>query len=112
MCVRADGNAVLAGSIVSVGNHYLIGLKATDCQNGEILANADAEAENRDRVLKALSTAGNDLRQKIGRIAGIGRAFQQTTRPGDDFIAGSAEGFQRGASRVTRKRRARGPAIL
>src|SRR6202790_209929 len=66
VCMRADGRAVLSGSIVSVGNQYLIGLKAIDCQTGDVLANADAQAENRDRVLKALDKAGDDLRQKLG----------------------------------------------
>jgi serine/threonine protein kinase/Flp pilus assembly protein TadD len=66
VCVRTDSRAVLAGSIVSVGSQYLIGLKAVDCQSGEVLANADAQAENRDRVLKALGQAGDNLREKLG----------------------------------------------
>ncbi len=80
VCVRADGRAVLAGSIVSVGNQYLIGLKAIDCQTGDVLANADAQAENRDRVLKALGKAGDDLASEIGRVVDFRRAFQQASR--------------------------------
>jgi len=66
ICQRTNSRAMLTGSIVGVGNHYLIGLKAVDCHTGDTLNSAEAEAENRDRVLKALGDAGNQLREKLG----------------------------------------------
>ena len=91
VCVRSDGNAVLAGSIVSVGNRYLIGLKAVDCQTGDVLATANAEAENRDRVLKALSTAGNDLRQKLGESLD---SVEKFNKPLDQATTSSLEALK------------------
>jgi len=66
ICQRTDSKALIAGSIANVGNHYLIGLKALNCQTGDTLQSAEAEAENRDKVLKALEDAGNRLREKMG----------------------------------------------
>jgi eukaryotic-like serine/threonine-protein kinase len=91
VCVRADGRAVLAGSIVSVGNQYLIGLKAVDCQTGDVLANADAQAENRDRVLKALGKAGDDLRQKLGESLA---SVERFSKPVDQATTSSLEALK------------------
>jgi eukaryotic-like serine/threonine-protein kinase len=66
VCVRSNSKAYLTGSIASIGAHYLIGLKAVNCQNGDTLASTEAEANTRDEVLKALSQAGGQLREKLG----------------------------------------------
>ena len=76
VCLRSNGKALLEGSISSVGSHYMIGLKAVNCQTGDTLASAQAEASDRDHVLKQLGTAGDELRQKLGESLSseIGRA--------------------------------------
>jgi eukaryotic-like serine/threonine-protein kinase len=66
VCLRTGTQALLEGSIAAVGKHYLIGLKAIECQTGNSLASAEAEAENQDGVLKAVNTVGNELRGKLG----------------------------------------------
>jgi eukaryotic-like serine/threonine-protein kinase len=91
ICVRTDSRAVVAGSIVGVGNQYLIGLKAIDCQSGDVLANADAQAENRDHVLKALGQAGDDLRQKLGES---GASVKQFSKPVDQATTSSLEALK------------------
>jgi serine/threonine protein kinase/tetratricopeptide (TPR) repeat protein len=66
VCLRSDSKALLEGSIGSMGTHYIIGLKAVNCQTGDSLASAQAEAANRDNVLKRLGEAGDELREKLG----------------------------------------------
>ena len=66
VCQRTNSKALLAGSISAIGDHYEIGLRALDCENGNTLASSQAEAENRNQVLKALQLAGNELRGKLG----------------------------------------------
>ena len=66
VCQRTNSKAVLTGSIASVGSHYLIGLKAVNCQTGDSLGSAEAEADSRDGVLRVLGTVGNQLREKLG----------------------------------------------
>jgi eukaryotic-like serine/threonine-protein kinase len=91
VCVRTDSHAVIAGSIVNVGSQYLIGLKAIDCQSGDVLASADSQAENRDRVLKALDKAGDDLRQKLGESLA---SVQQFSKPLDQATTGSLQALK------------------
>ena len=66
ICLRTNSKAYLAGSISAVGSHYLLGIKAINCQSGDTLASAEAEAENRDAVLKSLGQVGSQIREKLG----------------------------------------------
>jgi eukaryotic-like serine/threonine-protein kinase len=91
VCVRSDSHAVIAGSIVNVGSQYLIGLKAIDCQSGDVLASAESQAENRNRVLKALDKAGDDLRQKLGESL---VSVQQFSKPLDQATTGSLQALK------------------
>src|SRR5277367_356356 len=106
VCVRTDSRAVLTGSIVGVGSQYLIGLKAIDCQTGDVIANADAQAENRDRVLRALGKAGDDLRQKLGESL---TSVKQFSKPLDRATTSSLEALK-AFSEGRRASRAKGPS--
>ena len=66
VCQRTASKALLTGSIASVGSHYLLGLKALNCGTGDLLGSAATEADSRDKVLKALSTAGDQMLTKLG----------------------------------------------
>jgi serine/threonine protein kinase/Flp pilus assembly protein TadD len=66
VCLRNNSKSLLEGSIAAIGDHYLITLEATNCQTGDRIAGAEAEAENRNQVVKALGEAGNQLRKKLG----------------------------------------------
>jgi tetratricopeptide (TPR) repeat protein/predicted Ser/Thr protein kinase len=83
ICQRTNSRALLTGSIVAVGSQYVIGLKAVDCHTGDTISSAQAQAENRDRVLKALGDAGNDLREKLGEslasVAKFSKPLDQAT---------------------------------
>jgi tetratricopeptide (TPR) repeat protein len=66
VCVRTGSEAVLRGTISSVGSQYLINLHAVACSTGDTLAEAQAETDSKDGVLKVLSQASSDLRSKLG----------------------------------------------
>ena len=66
ICQRAQSKAFLAGSIASLGSHYAIGLKAENCQTGDSLGSAEAEADSREKVLQALGQAATTLRATLG----------------------------------------------
>jgi len=66
LCQRTGGKAVLAGSIAKLSEHYVIGLTATNCYTGETLAREEAEAEDKDDLLKALGAVSSQLRQRLG----------------------------------------------
>jgi serine/threonine protein kinase/Tfp pilus assembly protein PilF len=66
VCQRANAQAVLAGSIARLGNQYLVGLEATNCNTGELLASQQVQADKKDAVLKSLGQAASGMREKLG----------------------------------------------
>lgn len=54
ICERAQGQILVAGSIASMGEEYLLTVQATDCKTGKGLAGAKAEAASKEKVLGAL----------------------------------------------------------
>jgi tetratricopeptide (TPR) repeat protein len=66
VCQRTDSKAMLTGSIAGLGSQYVIGLKAVNCNTGDVLAEAQEQAEGKEAVLKALDAAAVKLRSKLG----------------------------------------------
>jgi tetratricopeptide (TPR) repeat protein len=66
VCLRTGSKAMLAGSIAGLGSQYVIGLKAVNCDTGDVLAEAQEQAAGKEAVLKALDAAAVSLRGKLG----------------------------------------------
>jgi serine/threonine protein kinase len=66
VCRRGGSNAELLGSIASLGTHYVITLKAVNCQNLDLLDEEQGEADRRENVLTQLHETGKRLRSKLG----------------------------------------------
>ena len=66
MCQRQGLKAFIAGTIVKFERNYSITLEALNGQTGDQLALVQVEAEGKDQVLKALSRAATELREKLG----------------------------------------------
>jgi len=66
VCQRTSSKAMLTGSIAGLGSQYVIGLKAVNCNTGEVLAEAQEQAVGKEAVLKALDAAAVSLRSKLG----------------------------------------------
>jgi Tfp pilus assembly protein PilF/predicted Ser/Thr protein kinase len=66
VCQRSSCKAMITGSIAGLGNQYVIGLKAVNCQSGDLLAEAQEQAAGKEGVLKALDAASVSLRRKLG----------------------------------------------
>src|SRR5262249_48285382 len=85
LCQRVASKAVLTGSITSLGSHYAIGLSAFDCQTGKGLASEQAEADDREHVLKALGNAATRMRKRLGEsLASVQKydaPIEQATTP-------------------------------
>jgi eukaryotic-like serine/threonine-protein kinase len=91
ICLRTSSKALLAGSITSIGSHYALQLKATNCQTGETLAAAAAEAESREKVLASLSQATSSLRSKLGESLA---SVQRFDKPLEEATTSSLEALQ------------------
>ncbi len=66
ICQRTASKAMLAGSISNVGKEYVVGLKAVNCDTGDMLAETQTQAANKEGVLSALDTAAVRLRGELG----------------------------------------------
>jgi tetratricopeptide (TPR) repeat protein len=66
LCQRAGSKAYIAGSIATLGNQYVLGLKAVNCENGDILAQDQVAANGKEKVLAAMGKAAAELRGELG----------------------------------------------
>ena len=66
VCIRTGSKAMVLGSIANLGGHYVIGLNAIGCGNGDRLATEQEEAASKQDVLKTLGRAATAMRGKLG----------------------------------------------
>jgi DNA-binding winged helix-turn-helix (wHTH) protein/Flp pilus assembly protein TadD len=66
VCRREGSKASLFSSISTLGSHYVITLKAVNCQNSDLLDEEQGEADRREQVLTTLHELGEHLRRKLG----------------------------------------------
>src|SRR5215469_1865887 len=91
ICMRSNGKALLEGSIGKIGTHYMIGVKAVNCQTDDTIASAQAEAADRDSVLKQLGNVGDELREKLGESLISVKRFN---KPLDQVTTSSLDALQ------------------
>jgi eukaryotic-like serine/threonine-protein kinase len=66
VCQRAACKAYIAGSIASLGSQYVLGLQVVNCQSGDVLAQEQATAAGKEKVLDSLGQAASRLRGELG----------------------------------------------
>jgi serine/threonine protein kinase/tetratricopeptide (TPR) repeat protein len=85
VCERTGSKAMLTGSIAGLGSQYVIGLKAVNCNTGDVLAEAQEQAAGKEAVLKALDAAAVSLRGKLGESLSLVQEYatpvQEATTP-------------------------------
>src|SRR5271156_1794837 len=91
VCQRAAGAATIEGSISSLGSQYVVGLKAVNCRSGDVLANEQATASNKEQVLKALGEAAAKVRVKLGESLA---SVQKYDAPAENVTTPSLEALQ------------------
>jgi Flp pilus assembly protein TadD len=79
------------GSIARIENHYLVDLKAMECQSGDTLASAEDEATSREHVIGSVERVANELRRKLGESQESLRKFNQ---PLEQATTSSLEALQ------------------
>jgi eukaryotic-like serine/threonine-protein kinase len=75
VCLRANATTVVEGSLAALGNQYVLGLSAVNCHTGESLAQEQAAADGKEKVLSALSACASKLRSKLGESAASLKAY-------------------------------------
>jgi serine/threonine protein kinase/tetratricopeptide (TPR) repeat protein len=91
LCLRAGSKAYVAGSVGSLGSEYVLGLKAVNCQNGDTLAQEQATAATKEKVLDVLGEAASRLRGELGESLATVQKFDV---PLDEATTSSLEALK------------------
>ena len=91
VCLRSNSRALISGSIAPVGEHFMIAARAVECHSGDTLASAEAEAQDRNQVLRSVQEVGNTLRKNLGESLPSVAKFNQ---PLEEVTTSSLEALQ------------------
>ena len=91
ICRRVGSKAMVAGSIASLGNQFVVGLDAVNCNTGESLVAEQVRASGKEEVLKALDGAAASMRSKLGESL---RSVQKFAAPLEKVTTSSLEALQ------------------
>jgi eukaryotic-like serine/threonine-protein kinase len=103
ICQRTNSRAYVAGSINTLGSTYVVGLKAVDCRDGEIMAEEQATAPSKEKVLDTLGRAASNLRGEMGESLGSVKKFDVPLEQATTSSLEALEAYtqcQRSGSRV------------
>src|SRR6266513_4652958 len=85
VCQRTNSTAALEGSIALIGARYDLIVKAVNCASGDLLASAEAQANDKSHVLDALNTVASEMRRKLGEslstVQKYNTPLEQATTP-------------------------------
>src|SRR5437667_11244582 len=85
VCQRTSSAVALEGSIALIGSRYTLILKAVNCAKGDLVASAEAQANDKSHVLDALSKAASEMRTKLGEslstVQKYNTPLEQATTP-------------------------------
>jgi eukaryotic-like serine/threonine-protein kinase len=90
VCQRAGSKAYVAGSIGTLGDEYVLGLKAVNCQTGDTLTQEQITAASKEKVVESLGKVASNLRGKLGESLATVQKYDtplsQATTPSLDAL--------------------------
>jgi class 3 adenylate cyclase/tetratricopeptide (TPR) repeat protein len=100
LCQRAGGKAYLAGSISNLGSQYVLGLKAVNCQSGDMLAQEQVTAAAKEKVLDAVGVAAAKLRGELGESLATVQKFDVPLEQATTFSLEALKAYSLGRKAV------------
>ena len=98
VCERTGSKAMLTGSIAGLGSQYVIGLKAVNCNTGDVLAEVQEQAADKEAVLKALDAAAISMRSKLGEslssVEKYATPVEEATTPSLEALKAYSQGVK------------------
>ncbi|MBV8436699.1 MAG: protein kinase [Silvibacterium sp.] len=91
VCQRTASAATIEGSIASLGSQYVLGLKAVNCRNGDVLGEEQVTADGKEQVLNALGKAAAKLRARLGESLA---SVEKYDAPPENVTTSSLEALQ------------------
>lgn len=98
ICQRTSSAATLDGSIALIGSRYNLILRAVNCASGDLLASAQAQANDKSHVLDALGNVASEMRAKLGEslstVQKYNTPLEQATTPSLEALQAYSLGFK------------------
>jgi eukaryotic-like serine/threonine-protein kinase len=98
LCLRSGSRVYIAGAIGSLGSEYVLGLKAVTCETGDTLAEEQATAASKEKVLDALGGAASRLRTELGESLATVQKFDvplaHATTPSLEALQAYSQGLK------------------
>lgn len=91
ICQREGLKAILTGTIAGLGSQYVITLNAVNARTGDSLAEAQVQAESKEKVLAALGKGVSELRGKLGESLA---SIQKFDKPLEQATTSSLEALK------------------
>lgn len=91
VCERIGATVTLEGSISTLGNEYVLGLRASRCGTGELLDVEQATAKTKEQVLDALTQMATRFRRRAGESL---RTRQMHDKPLEEGTTASLEALK------------------
>ncbi len=91
ICQRTGSTAVLDGTIAQLGTQYLLVLKAVNCLNGDLLAEAEAQSPDKNHILDSLGKVALEIRGNLGESLA---SVQKYDAPPEDVTTTSLEALR------------------
>ena len=85
VCERTGSAAVVDGSIASLGSQYVLGLRARNCNTGNVLDEEQIQAAKREDILNTLSEIAGKFRARVGEslatVEKHSKSLEEATTP-------------------------------
>jgi hypothetical protein len=98
VCVRTGSTAVLEGSIAELGSQYVLGLRATNCTTGDILADEQTQTARKEDVSSTLGQIATRFRARIeeslATIEKHSTPLEEATTPSLDALQAYSAGWK------------------
>jgi serine/threonine protein kinase/tetratricopeptide (TPR) repeat protein len=91
LCQRLGSKVYIGGSISNIGNQYVVGVSAVNCQTGDSVAQEQVTANGKEGVLSALGSASTKLREQLGESL---KTIQKLDTPIEQASTPSLEALQ------------------
>ncbi len=91
VCDRIGATVVLEGSISTLGNEYVLGLRATRCGTGDLLDMEQGTAKTKEEVLDSMTEIARGFRRRAGESL---RTRQMHDKPLEEGTTASLEALK------------------
>lgn len=98
VCQRTGGTVAIEGSIDPLGSQFVLGLRARNCRNGDLLDEEQEQVARKEDVLNALSRIASRFRSNIGEslttIKEYSTPLAEATTPSLEALQAYSEGWK------------------